>query len=115
MIKLKRVYTAPDKADGLRVLVERLWPRGLSKERARVDVWLKDIAPSPELRVWYSHDLAKWEEFQNRYFDELKSKTDVTGLLKQKAKEGTVTFVFAASDEQHNSALVLKTFIEAMV
>ncbi len=113
MIKLKRAYEEPAKEDGFRILVERLWPRGLTKERARIDLWLKDIAPSPELRTWYSHDVAKWEQFRDRYFAELKLKKDLISQLKQKEKQGTVTFIFAARDEQHNSALALKSFIES--
>jgi len=112
MIKLKRVYEEPSKDDGLRILVERLWPRGLTKKHAAVDLWLKDIAPSPELRTWFGHDLTKWEQFCKRYWAELGRKPDLTNLLKQKSKEGTVTFVYAARDEKHNSALVLKAFLE---
>ncbi|MGD1119718.1 MAG: DUF488 family protein [Dehalococcoidales bacterium] len=112
MIKLKRAYATPEKEDGFRILVERLWPRGLTKDRARIDLWLKDVAPSSELRTWYSHDVEKWKEFVKRYDDELKQKPDLIDLLKKKDKAGTVTFVFAARDEQHNSALALKTFIE---
>ena len=112
MFRLKRVYEGPSAEDGYRVLVERLWPRGLSKERAAVDLWLKEVAPSPELRKWFNHDPARWEEFQRRYREELKEKKDAIQLLKQKAKEGTVTLVYAARDEEHNGALVLKQFLE---
>jgi uncharacterized protein YeaO (DUF488 family) len=108
MIHLKRVYDAPSEGDGTRVLVERLWPRGLTKERATVDLWLKDVAPSPELRKWFGHDPSRWEQFQERYRRELRGKADAVRLLKQKAKEGTVTLVYAARDEEHNGALVLK-------
>jgi uncharacterized protein YeaO (DUF488 family) len=108
MIKLKRVYESPSPKDGLRVLVERLWPRGLTKERAAVDLWLKDVAPSAELRKWFGHDPARWEQFQERYRQELRQKKDAVQLLKQKGKEGTVTLVYAARDEDHNGALVLK-------
>lgn len=111
MIRLKRVYDEPTKQDGLRVLVERLWPRGVSKEKAAVDLWLKELAPSTELRKWFSHDLAKWGEFRKRYRAELEGKGDVLVLLKHRATEGTVTFVYAAHDEQHNSAVVLKDFL----
>ena len=111
MIKLKRVYESPSSKDGLRVLVERLWPRGLTKERAAVDLWLKDVAPSPELRKWFGHDPARWEQFQERYRRELREKKDAVRLLKQKAKEGTVTLVYAARDEDHNGALALKRFL----
>ena len=111
MIHLKRVYEEPSSNDGLRVLVERLWPRGLTKERAAVDLWLKDVAPSPELREWFGHNPARWEQFQERYRQELREKKDAVRLLKQKAKEGTVTLVYAARDEEHNGALVLQRFL----
>jgi uncharacterized protein YeaO (DUF488 family) len=112
MIKLKRAYEAAAEEDGFRVLVERLWPRGLTKERARIDLWLKDIAPSPELRKWYGHETEKWEQFRQRYRKELSARKDLVDMLKQKSGEGTVTFVFAARDERHNSAAALKEFIE---
>jgi uncharacterized protein YeaO (DUF488 family) len=111
MIALKRIYEVPRPEDGLRVLVERLWPRGLSKERAAVDLWLKDVAPSPELRKWFGHDPARWEQFQERYRRELLEKKDAVRQLRQKAKEGTVTLVYAARDEEHNGALVLKRYL----
>jgi uncharacterized protein YeaO (DUF488 family) len=111
MIKLKRVYESPSPKDGLRVLVERLWPRGLTKERAAVDLWLKDVAPSPGLRKWFGHDPARWEQFQERYRQELREKKDAVQLLKQKGKEGTVTLVYAARDEEHNGALALKRLL----
>ena len=111
-IKIKRVYEEPDYTDGMRILVDRLWPRGLTKERARIYIWLKDIAPSTELRKWFNHDPAKWKEFQRRYRAELKEKKDAVQLLKEKSKEGTVTLVDAAHDEEHNGALVLKQLLE---
>ena len=113
MIKLKRAYEKPSRDDGLRVLVERLWPRGLTKERAAVDLWLKEVSPSPELRKWFGHDPAKWKEFQQRYRAELKDKKDALKLLKEKARAGTVTLVYGARDEEHNGALVLKKVLEA--
>jgi uncharacterized protein YeaO (DUF488 family) len=112
MIKLKRVYENPSPKDGLRVLVERLWPRGLTKERAAVNLWLKDVAPSPELRKWFGHDPARWEQFQERYRQELREKKDAVRLLKEKGKENTVTLVYAARDEDHNGALALKKFLQ---
>ncbi len=112
MLHLKRVYEERSAKDGYRILVERLWPRGLSKERAAVDLWLKDVAPSPELRKWFNHDPAKWKEFQRRYRAELKEKKDAIKLLKQKGKEGDITLVYAAHDEEHNGALVLKQLLE---
>ncbi len=112
MIKLKRVYENPAQEDGLRILVERLWPRGLAKEHAAIDMWLKDIAPSPELRKWFAHDPDKWKDFCERYRKELNQKQDLITILKEKNREGTVTFVYAAKDEKHNSALALKMFLE---
>jgi uncharacterized protein YeaO (DUF488 family) len=111
MIKLKRVYEKPSRDDGLRVLVERLWPRGLSKERAKVDLWLKEVAPSPELRKWFGHDPARWVEFQERYFKELAVNADAIKQLRQRSRRGTVTLVYAARDEQHNGALALKRYL----
>lgn len=112
MIKLKRAYEEASPDDGLRILVERLWPRGVSKPKANIDLWLKDLAPSTELRKWYSHDPARWPEFQTRYRAELKVVGDLLVLLKHVASEKPVTFVFAASDEDRNSAVVLKEFLE---
>jgi uncharacterized protein YeaO (DUF488 family) len=108
MIKLKRVYENPSSGDGARILVERLWPRGLTKKRAAVELWLKEVAPSPELRKWFGHDPARWEQFQERYRQELHEKTDAVRLLKQNASDRTITLVYAARDEKHNGALVLK-------
>jgi uncharacterized protein YeaO (DUF488 family) len=112
VIKLKRVYDQPSPDDGLRILVERLWPRGLTKKRAAVDLWLKDVAPSPELRKWFAHDPAKWAEFQRRYRAELRRNKDAVKLLKEKIKAGTVTFLYAARDEERNSAVVLTRVVE---
>jgi uncharacterized protein YeaO (DUF488 family) len=112
MIKLKRAYEAALKDDGLRILVERLWPRGVSKQKARIDLWLKDLAPSTELRQWYGHDPAKWPQFRKRYWGELKEKGDMLALLKYVTEERTVTFVYAASDQERNSAVALKDFLE---
>jgi uncharacterized protein YeaO (DUF488 family) len=112
MIKLKRAYEKPSRDDGARILVERLWPRGLTNERAAVDLWLKEVAPSPELRKWFGHDPAKWEQFQNRYWKELEEKEEVVQLLKQTAKQGTMSLVYAARDQEHNAAMALKLFLE---
>ncbi len=111
-IRLKRAYDEPDTDDGLRVLVERLWPRGLSKERAAVDLWLKDIAPSTELRKWFNHDPDKWNEFQKKYRAELRDNKDAVEQLREQCGGKPVTLVYAAHDEQHNSALVVKEFLE---
>src|SRR5690348_9214621 len=112
MIRVKRVYEAPSRKDGFRILVDRLWPRGLTKERAAVGLWLRDVAPSTELRKWFAHDPAKWNEFQARYRKELKERKDALGLLAQKARERTVTLVYGARDEEHNEARVLKSILE---
>ncbi len=112
MIQLKRVYEPPSKRDGFRILVERLWPRGMTKERAAVDLWLKEVAPSPELRKWFGHDPSKWEQFRERYWAELKRNKDSLEQLKQHMRKGTVTFVYAARDQKHNGAVALKEFLE---
>ncbi len=112
MIKLKRAYEKPATDDGERILVERLWPRGLTKLRAKIDLWLKDVAPSTELRRWFGHDPDKWDEFRRRYQKELKDNNDLIKLLKRKAKAGTITLIYAARDEEHNGALVLKRFLQ---
>ena len=112
MIRLKRAYEAASKDDGLRILVERLWPRGVSKPKARIDLWLKHLAPSAELRRWYGHDPARWEQFRKRYRTELKDVADVLALLKYVTEGRTVTFVYAAGDEERNSAVALKEFVE---
>jgi uncharacterized protein YeaO (DUF488 family) len=113
-LKLKRVYEAPRKDDGTRILVDRLWPRGLTKEKAKVDLWLKEIAPSTELRKWFGHDPKKWRSFRERYETELKDHADQLKLLKSKVKEGTVTLMYGARDQEHNEAVVLKQFLERM-
>jgi uncharacterized protein YeaO (DUF488 family) len=111
-IKLKRVYEAPEKVDGFRILVDRLWPRGIAKEKAQVDLWLKDIAPSTELRTWFGHDPVKWGAFQKRYAQELSQKQHTLEELRQIIKEKkTITLLFAAADENHNNAVVLRTFL----
>ena len=112
-IKLKRAYEKPSRQDGLRILVERLWPRGLRKDEARIDLWLRDVSPSPALRKWFNHDPARWEEFQRKYRRELRAAGDVLKLLRHRAGEGPVTFVYAASDTERNSARLLKEFLEA--
>jgi uncharacterized protein YeaO (DUF488 family) len=112
MIKLKRAYEGVSLDDGFRVLVERLWPRGLKKEQVAVNLWLKDLAPSPELRTWFGHDPAKWEEFRRRYWAGLDARPESVKILQQKSREGTVTLVFAAHDEKHHAALALKEFLE---
>ncbi len=110
-VQIKRVYEKPDKEDGFRILVDRLWPRGFTKEKAAVDLWLKEIAPSTELRKWFGHDPEKWTEFKKRYLHELKEDKEVVSLLKEQMKKGDVTLVYAAKDEEHNEALVLRDFL----
>ena len=112
MIRLKRAYDAPSRQDGLRILVERLWPRGVRKEKAAIDLWLKGLAPSTELRKWYGHDPERWSEFRKRYWSELEQQGDLIALLKHRTTEGPVTFVYAASDKERNSAVALKEFLE---
>lgn len=112
MIHLKRAYEQPDPADGTRILVDRLWPRGLTKEKAAIDVWLKDVAPSTELRKWFSHDPEKWIGFRGRYQTELEHHPDQIELIKGKAKKGPVTLIYGARDQKHNEAVVLKQFLE---
>jgi uncharacterized protein YeaO (DUF488 family) len=113
MIRLKRAYDPATPDDGFRILVERLWPRGLTKERAGIDLWLKEIAPSPELRKWFGHDPLKWEEFSLRYRAELDNNPEAIQHLQQiLKKESIVTFIYAARDLQHNSAVLLKTYLE---
>src|SRR5881275_1171539 len=104
-VAIKRVYDKPEAEDGTRVLVDRLWPRGLSKERAHIDAWLKDVAPSNELRKWFAHDPQKFAEFRRRYEDELASETSREALAKLRdlAKQGPITLVFAAHDTEHNN------------
>jgi uncharacterized protein YeaO (DUF488 family) len=112
MLRLKRAYEKPSRDDGQRVLVERLWPRGLTRARAAVDLWLKEVAPSPELRKWFGHDPSRWKQFEQRYWKELQGHPHAVEQLRQKARKGPVTLVYAARDEQHNGALALKEFVE---
>ncbi len=111
-IRLKRAYEPPTDDDGTRILVERLWPRGVSKEKAAIDLWLKELAPSTELRKWYSHDQTRWAEFRKRYLAELEQKAEAIRDLKRRLEEGPVTFVYAAKDEEHNSAILLRDYLE---
>ena len=113
MLKLKRVYEPPSKQDGWRILVDRVWPRGFTKERAHVDEWRKDLAPSDALRKWFGHDPEKWEGFRRRYRDELLTAGKWADLMAiaERAKEENVTLVFGATDEAHNQAVALKDMI----
>ncbi len=110
MIKVKRIYEAPARSDGHRVLVDRLWPRGKSKEKARIDLWLKEVAPSNELRKWYGHEPAKWGEFRKRYFAELSDKEDLLAQLE--GLKGTVTLLFSSKELKLNNAVALKEHLE---
>jgi uncharacterized protein YeaO (DUF488 family) len=110
-IRLKRAYEPPAPEDGTRVLVERLWPRGLSKERAAVDLWVRELAPSEDLRRWFGHDPAKWGEFRRRYREELQAQPDRIELLRGLARSGRVTFVYAARDTERNSAVLLREVV----
>ena len=110
--RLKRVYESPEDGDGYRVLVERLWPRGISKEHAKVDLWIKDAGASPELRTWFGHDPEKWGEFRRKYFEEMRTRPLVIQELRDVIRTyDTVTFLFAAHDTEHNNALALKEFL----
>lgn len=111
-IIIKRVYETPSKEDGNRILIDRLWPRGLTKEKAKIDLWLKEIAPTTELRKWFGHDPSKWTEFQKRYVAEIKKNVAVTSQLEKQLKKGKVTLVYGAKDEEHNDAVVLKEYLE---
>lgn len=112
-ILLKRAYEPPTPSDGFRVLVERLWPRGLSKERAQIDLWVKDAGASPELRVWFGHDPRKWQEFRHRYYDEIRGRPEVTDQLRSIIRSHPViTFLFAAHDTEHNNAVALRDFLD---
>lgn len=110
-IRIKRVYEQPDKADGKRILVDRLWPRGLTKEKARVDLWLKEIAPSTELRKWFHQDPSQWAELKRRYEAELEENDEQVALLRSEIEKGPVTLLYGARDQERNQAVVLKEFL----
>ena len=112
MIKTKRIYESPAEEDGFRILVDRLWPRGVQKEKAKIDLWLKEIPPSDDLRKWFAHDPQKWEEFKKKYAKELATKQGLLNEIRQIEKEkGTVTFLYSAKDTEHNNAVALKTIL----
>lgn len=112
MLKAKRVYEDAKRSDGTRFLVERLWPRGIKKDSLKMKAWLKDVAPSPDLRKWFAHDPHKWTEFQRRYRAELKSNPDAWKPILEAATHGDVTLLYSTRDTEHNSALLLKSFLE---
>jgi uncharacterized protein YeaO (DUF488 family) len=111
MIKVKRAYDPPAASDGARFLMDRLWPRGIATEDLPLKAWLKDVAPSQELRQWFGHDPAKWHEFLRRYFAELESKAEVLVPLQEAARRGDVTLVYTAKDEEHNNAVALRAYL----
>ncbi|MEN6329607.1 MAG: DUF488 domain-containing protein [Methanobacteriaceae archaeon] len=112
MINIKRAYQPASDEDGVRILVDRLWPRGVSKDRLKIDLWLKEIAPSNELRKWFAHDQGKWAEFKTRYQEELKEKGGYLDQIKEIIKkDGKVTLIYSAKDEDHNNAVVLRDYI----
>ena len=110
-LQVKRVYEKPAREDGTRILVDRLWPRGLTREKAGIDVWIKEIAPSTALRKWFGHDPDKWQEFKKRYRAELKDNKEQMAILKGYLKDGPVTLVYSAHDEKHNNAVALKELL----
>ena len=111
-IQVKRIYEEPEKSDGFRVLVDRRWPRGISKERAALDLWMKTVAPSTELREWFGHDPKRWKEFVKRYRAELREHTTELAELRSRARKGPLTLLFGARDSEHNEAIVLKETLE---
>lgn len=111
-VQIKRVYEEPNESDGTRILVDRLWPRGLTKQKAKLDLWLKDVAPSTELRKWFAHDPSKWAEFKKRYQAELRQNEQALSLLRDQCLNGKVTLLYGAKDEEHNDAVVLKEYLE---
>lgn len=110
-VRLKRAYEPADAHDGMRILIDRLWPRGLSKQTAALDLWLKEVAPSTELRKWFGHDPARWPEFQRRYAEELRQQPAPLAQLRELARKGKVTLVYSAHDEEHNDAVVLQRLL----
>jgi len=113
-ILLKRAYEPADPDDGFRILVDRLWPRGITKDAAHIDLWLKEVAPSTTLRTWFGHDPSKWAEFRKRYVAELSGNPEAVAQLTQCLSRGVVTLVYGAKDEQHNQAVVLKEYLEGL-
>lgn len=112
VIKIKRIYEPADASDGCRILVDRLWPRGISKDRAKLSYWAKEISPSNELRNWYRHDAVKWHEFKSRYFDEIRIKPGIGELLQHCSHNDVVTFLFSSKETELNNAAALKEYVE---
>ena len=111
-VQVKRAYEPPSAGDGYRALVDRLWPRGLSKEDARIDAWLKDLAPSDDLRRWFGHDVERWDEFRERYWQELEEQQAALEELARQANDGRVTLLYGARDTEHNNAVALRDYLE---
>jgi uncharacterized protein YeaO (DUF488 family) len=112
-IRIKRIYEKPAQQDGLRILVDRLWPRGLTKDQAKIDLWTKNLAPSTALRHWYAHDPAKWEEFKSRYFEELETNPEPLSELLSLLRRGPVTFLYSSKEEHLNNAVALKEYLRS--
>ncbi len=116
MVKIKRIYDKPSDADGFRILVDRLWPRGMNKKEAKIELWLKEIAPGNDLRKWFGHDPEKWDEFKRRYFKELEAlpgKEELLSVIAERSRKGVVTLLYAAKDEHHNNAVALMEYLHA--
>jgi uncharacterized protein YeaO (DUF488 family) len=111
MLRVKRVYDTLDESDGRRILVDRLWPRGLSREKAAVDVWLKEVSPSNELRKWFGHDAGKWDEFRRRYFAELDANEAAVAELRKEVGKGSATLLFGTKETEHNNAVALREYL----
>ena len=113
MIKTRRIYDKPDADDGFRILVDRIWPRGLKKNDVKIDLWQKDIGPSSALRKWFNHDQRKWNEFKRRYYEELKNRKEIVKLFLEKAEQGTITLLYSSKEEKYNNAIALKEYLQS--
>lgn len=113
MIEIQRVYGRQQRSQGFRILVDRLWPRGIKKEELKADLWLKDVAPSNDLRKWFNHDPARWDEFKRRYFRELESRQSAIDSIVEKTKDGDIILLYGARDDKHNNAAALKEYLES--
>jgi len=111
-IALKRIYEKPEVNDGKRILIDKLWPRGMKKDEATVDEWIKEVAPSDKLRKWFSHDPVKWNEFKKRYWEELKKKQEIVSKLAKECKEKKVTFLYSTKETRYNNAVALKEYLK---
>ena len=113
MIKTRRIYDKPEADDGFRILVDRIWPRGLKKNDVKIDLWQKDIAPSNAIRKWFNHDQRKWDKFKSNYYEELKHKQELVKILLEKAEKGTITLFYSSKEEKYNNAIALKEFLQS--